>query len=74
MNTSVVHMHDQRNEKNGLFLRLNVILENWGKGSKCAYFQEKGSFLDSIRGSKRGHFFNVLKNLDDGIKSSAKIV
>ena len=49
-NTNVVHIHDQRNtKKNCCFLRLKVILVNQDKGSKCAYFQDEGSFLDSIK-------------------------
>ena len=45
--------------KKGCFLRLIVILENHDQGSKCAYFQEKWSFLDSIRDVK-GSFFQML--------------
>ena len=48
-NTSVVHMHDQRNAEKMVVFKLNAILENRGKLLKCAYFQEKESSLDSIR-------------------------
>ena len=38
--------------------RLNMIFENCDKGSICANFQEKGSFLNSIIGMFGGHFSN----------------
>ena len=44
LNTSVVHIHDQRNIKNGLFLRLNAILENRNYGTKFTYFLERVPF------------------------------
>ena len=44
LNTSIVHMRNQRkHEKGVVFLRLNSILKS-RLGSKCAYFQEKGPF------------------------------
>ena len=44
----------KENVKKGCkFLRLNAIFENRDWGSKCAYFQEKGVFLDSLGDIKR---------------------
>ena len=49
-NASVIHVRNQRNGKEGVFfLILNVILKNSNWGSKCANFQEKGSFFESVR-------------------------
>ena len=70
LNTSVVHMHDQRNRV--VFLRLNA------KGLKCPYFQN-GSFLDSIRVHLEVIFQASIppsllpKDLVKGIKLGAKL-
>ena len=48
-NTSVVYMHDQKNANKGLFLK--AIHENHDWVSKCACFQEKRSFFNSIKES-----------------------
>ena len=48
-NTSVVHMLDQRNMKKGFFFEPEHDLRESRLGSKRACFQEKESFLNSIR-------------------------
>ena len=60
-NTSVIHMCDQRNvKKRVVFFRLNTVQENHDWGSKCACFQEKGSFLNSIRRCLQAIFQTLL--------------
>ena len=63
--------------KKGCFLRLNVICVNCDKGSKCAYFSEKGSFWNLVQGVL-GSFFKLhqtcpLKTLCRG-KFGCKII
>ena len=68
-NNSVVHMHDQRNEKKGLFLRLNMILGN--RGQNVPIFKKQGPFW-ILLGALRGIFQMFQKQLCLGGKIKCK--
>ena len=53
------HARPEKHEKKVAVLRLDLIVKNSDWGSKCACFQEKVSFLDSIRGSS-GYIFQTV--------------
>ena len=59
-NNSVVHMHDQRNAKKGLFFRLNAIRANQ---VKMCLFLRKRVLLDSIKGCLGVIFSNSTKHV-----------
>ena len=48
LNTSAVHMSDKKNVKNGLFFETEC---DSLRGKKVPVFEEKWSFLNSIRGT-----------------------